>query len=57
MVVDENKSRSRSEHERHAFYLGSAVCEAKFDNDPHKIWSSENRKILVATLPVCLNLV
>ncbi|MGH2639316.1 MAG: YHS domain-containing protein [Rhabdochlamydiaceae bacterium] len=36
MMVDEKKSKFKSEHEGQQFYFCSAVCKTKFDNDPHR---------------------
>jgi Cu+-exporting ATPase len=36
MMVDETKTKLRSEHEGKAFYFCSPGCKATFDRDPHK---------------------
>jgi P-type Cu+ transporter len=36
MMVDERKTKLKSEHEGKAFYFCSAGCKAAFDNDPHR---------------------
>jgi P-type Cu+ transporter len=36
MMVDEKKSKFRSEHEGRKFCFCSASCKATFDKDPHK---------------------
>ena len=36
MMVDEKKTKFKSEHEGKTFYFCSASCKATFDKDPHK---------------------
>lgn len=36
MMVDENKTQLRSEHEGRTFYFCSAGCKSAFDRDPHE---------------------
>jgi YHS domain-containing protein len=36
MMVDEKKTKLRSEHDGTAFYFCSASCKAAFDKDPHR---------------------
>jgi len=36
MMVDEKKTKLKSEHEGKTFYFCSAGCKATFDKDPHK---------------------
>jgi P-type Cu+ transporter len=36
MMVDETKTKLKSEHDGKAFYFCSAACKARFDNDPHR---------------------
>jgi YHS domain-containing protein len=36
MMVDEKKTKLKSDHEGQAFYFCSASCKQKFDSDPHK---------------------
>jgi YHS domain-containing protein len=36
MMVDEKKTKLRSEYEGKTFYFCSATCKAAFDKDPHK---------------------
>ena len=36
MMVDEKKTKLRSEHEGTTFYFCSPMCKAAFDKDPHK---------------------
>ena len=36
MMVDEKKSKLKSEHEGKTFYFCSAYCKTNFDKDPHK---------------------
>jgi YHS domain-containing protein len=36
MMVDEMKSKLKSEHDGRTFYFCSAGCKASFDKDPHR---------------------
>jgi Cu+-exporting ATPase len=36
MMVDERKTKLKSEHEGKTFYFCSAACKNAFDKDPHK---------------------
>ena len=36
MMIDEKKSKLKSDHEGVAFYFCSADCKRKFDADPHR---------------------
>jgi Cu+-exporting ATPase len=36
MMVDENKTQFRSEHDGRTFYFCSAGCKVTFENDPHR---------------------
>lgn len=36
MMVDEKKTKLKSEHEGKAFYFCSAGCKVTFDKDPNK---------------------
>ncbi len=36
MMVDEKKTKLKSEHEGKTFYFCSAACKTTFDKDPHK---------------------
>ena len=41
MLVDEKKTKLRSEHDGTAFYFCSAACKASFDKDPHRFGHSK----------------
>lgn len=36
MMVDEKKTKLKSEHEGKTFYLCSTTCKITLDKDPHK---------------------
>jgi YHS domain-containing protein len=36
MIVDEKKSKLKSEHEGKTFYFCSEACKESFDHNPHK---------------------
>jgi len=36
MMVDEAKTRLKSEHDGRTFYFCSARCKSAFDGDPHR---------------------
>lgn len=36
MMVDENKTVLKSEHDGKTFYFCSATCKKKFDSDPRR---------------------
>lgn len=36
MMVDEEKTKLKSEHEGETFYFCSTNCKSTFDRDPHK---------------------
>jgi YHS domain-containing protein len=36
MMVDETKTKLKSEHEGKTFYFCSVACETAFEKDPHK---------------------
>ena len=36
MMVDENKTKLKSEHDGKTFYFCSPGCKAAFDKDPHR---------------------
>jgi len=40
-MVDENKTKFKSEHEGKTFYFCSAGCESTFDRNPHAFAHSE----------------
>jgi P-type Cu+ transporter len=40
MMVDEKKTKLKSEHDGRAFYFCSAACKASFDKDPHRFGHS-----------------
>ena len=41
MMVDETKTKLKSEHEGRVFYFCSQACKATFDHDPHKYGHSK----------------